>query len=97
MIMGYINVGARIKYNGANVATKTALRAALSQDPTAIEFYGTSPFTPFQGTACDIQLGDSLTVTGPDPYTARKWGANITKDADQNIIMDGKKIKPVSS
>lgn len=102
--MSYINVGARpaIHATGPNglrpkqIKTKKALRELLSQDLTSVEFYGTSPFTPFRGTVQDIQSGTVLTVTGPDPYTARKWGASITIDAGGNIIMDGKKIKPAS-
>lgn len=101
MIMSYINVGARYTKDGTDVPTKKALREALSQDLASVEFYGTSPFTPFLGHVGNISEGQTvLSVCGPNPYTKRAWWSNI-KMKDGKVYMDDKAIKqaerPVSS
>jgi hypothetical protein len=74
--MSYINVGAT-DTAGQWIPTKKALKALLSQDPSSVNFEGTSHFTPFSGTVADLAKGVTLVVTGPDPLHRRNWGANI--------------------
>lgn len=72
----YINVGAR-DLDGNWIKTKKALKAALSQDPASVVFTGTSPMSPFEGTAQVAILGTVLSVCGPDPYARRNWYAKV--------------------
>ncbi len=82
--MPYVNVGVTI--NGERPARKKALRDAMESDPdtvlfdnTAVEL-GADKRTHFRGdeVLTDLKDGTTLTVTGPDPYTDRKWYASVT-------------------
>lgn len=77
--MRFVNVGALIK--GQNVKSKKALREALATSPETVTFYATGLGEPEQikGDELPARLadGDKLTAVGPDPYTERRWYAQI--------------------
>ncbi|MFJ1700443.1 hypothetical protein ACIOHC_36230 [Streptomyces sp. NPDC088252] len=78
--MGYINVGAYI--DGERPKTKKALTDALANNPGSVRFDRTSPLDGSDGKAIAgdaIPETDTLTVTGPDPYTSRKWYASVKR------------------
>lgn len=75
--MAYINVGA--KSDIYDVRSKAALKQLVKDNDRGLTFYGTSDFSPFNGGIADIPEGVKLTVTGPNPYTDRKWYATVTK------------------
>lgn len=82
--MSYINVGATIKdeFGVTNdCPTKAALKRAIKESPETVTFYSTSPMGPqFNGKADDMPEEHSLIVAGPNPYTSRKWFANVKRD-----------------
>lgn len=93
MIMSYVNVGALV--TGRPVPTKKALKEALSQDLTSVEFYSTSHMGPqHNGPVTELTPGVVLTVCGPDPERKRNWWASVKIDAAGQVFMDDKKIKP---
>lgn len=82
--MTYINVGAFV--NGTRPKAKKALREALANAPETVLFDQTAlpTFAPatVAGTvrATEIPTGVTLSVVGPDPFTARRWYASVTRD-----------------
>lgn len=79
--MSYVNVGV------IGISTKSALKAAVKANPSAVRFYGTSPMGPqFSGPATDIPEGTTLTVVGPDPYRSRKWFASVKRTAKGIVV-----------
>jgi hypothetical protein len=82
--MAYINVGARV--SGVRPASKAALRRALKEAPASVAFDGTSALGPqFDGGVEELSEDITLSVCGPDPYTSRKWWANVARKADGSI------------
>lgn len=80
--MAYINGGVE------GATTKKALVEALKADPSAVFFYSTSPMgAQFSGPVSGMPDGVVLAVCGPDPYTSRKWHANIIKGADGTPVL----------
>lgn len=79
--MNYINVGAGDISTNKGFPTKKALKDEITANPTNVWFYGTSDFTPFKGNATELVVGYKYQVTGPDPYTNRKWYATVEKTA----------------
>jgi hypothetical protein len=80
----YINTGAFV--NGSRPASKKALREAIKADPASVTFDSTSMMGARAGDvikadASDIGKGNTLSVTGPDPYTARNWYASVQVSA----------------
>jgi hypothetical protein len=81
--MPYINVGAYDTSGEGHVRfkSKKALREAMKESPGTVLFDSTE----LRGNYVDkvirgdeLPSGVHLTVTGPDPYTARKWYADIS-------------------
>lgn len=78
--MPNVNVGARGTTTGVRIATKKALKAALSDFEGAVTFDGTSPMGPqFYGTGEALEAGVKLAVVGPDPFTNRSWYATVER------------------
>jgi len=75
----YVNVGVSNRSDGTDIPTKTALKAAIAANPDNVVVYGTSDFSPFTGSADNLVIGVKYTVTGPNPYTSRKWYATVEK------------------
>jgi hypothetical protein len=66
----YINVGA--KYNGVDIPTKKRLKELCAAEPDKVFIYGTSDHV------LNLSSEYTYTVTGPNPYTSRKWYASLT-------------------
>jgi hypothetical protein len=76
------NTGAKVLHGDSDIPTKTALKAAIKADPTNVVLYSTDAFGPNRGKRYLLDLlviGDKYTVTGPNPYTSRKWYATVEK------------------
>lgn len=75
--MSYVNVGAWV--DGKRPKTKKALKEALASSPADTVFDPTSTFdqqlSNLDGTK--IPAGVRLQVTGPCPFTSRKWYATV--------------------
>ncbi len=85
----FVNVGARSKSTLEDYKTKKALRDAMQQNPADVELYETSVFGG--GT---VITGDKVTspgvkysVTGPNPFTSRKWYATIERTKNGNTTV----------
>jgi hypothetical protein len=83
----FVNVGVKHRSDGSDIPTKRALLGALSTNPDDVVVYGTSDFQPFTGSAADLDIGVKYSVTGPNPYTNRKWYATMQKTADGRITL----------
>lgn len=79
--MAWINTGAYV--NGKRPHTKSTLRKALADNPGSVTFDVTSQLGPRAGEEItpDAIGADKLSVTGPDPYTARSWHATVSVSA----------------
>jgi hypothetical protein len=75
----YVNVGAGRVSDNRDFLTKKALKDEIAVNPTNVWIYGTSGFTPFKGNVTELVIGDKYQVTGPNPYTCRKWYATVEK------------------
>lgn len=75
----YVNVGAKSKSDGSAFKTKKALKEAIAANPDDVVIYGTSGFSPFTGSADNLEEGVKYSVCGPNPYTDRKWYATVEK------------------
>jgi hypothetical protein len=81
----YFNCGA----SGPNgrFRTKKALRDQLAADAAEVYFDGTAP--PFQTAegyrANELPEGLRFQVTGPDPYTSRRWYATVVRQSDGSV------------
>lgn len=77
--MAWINVGAFI--NGERPRSKKQLKEIMLATPQNVKFDATSMMEVGRTIRGDeLPVGDKLTVTGPDPYSNRKWYATVTDD-----------------
>lgn len=75
----YQNVGAR-KSDTTDIPTKKALKELIAQTPENVILYSTDAFGANAGRtwkADKLDIGRKYTVTGPNPYTSRKWYATV--------------------
>lgn len=82
----YANVGVQDNRTGTDIPTKAALKRAIAEDPTQIRVYSTDAmqFNTFSGKSDILPNWDKslkLSVTGPNPYTARNWYSTIEFNA----------------
>lgn len=87
----YVNVGARDFTTKEDYPTKAALKRAIMDKPDNVEFYGTSaiPGTMLDtGTVDMLGKGVKYSVTGPNPYTSRKWYATVEIKANGTIYVN---------
>lgn len=76
------NVGVTTSSLKADIPTKKALKTFSAEMPESVEFYSTDAFGPNRGkvwNSGNLVVGDKYTVTGPNPYTSRKWYATVEK------------------
>jgi len=88
--MAYVNAGAYV--NGIRPASKKALKEAIRDAPGTVHFdctdaYGTHAGYNIPAEAEKIGKQDTIQVTGPDPYTARKWYAAVSVNAKGTITV----------
>jgi len=75
--MAYIEVHATLD-GITDISTKKALKALVNSDASSrLCFEAVSPFNQFSGGLDKITEGTTLQVTGPNPWNARNWYANI--------------------
>lgn len=79
--MGYINVGAHIE--GRDPKSKKELKQRVEVEPHTVSLYTTSAFDSYFNLSVPHLDDGKYSVTGPNPYDARKWYATIE-------IRDGK-------
>jgi hypothetical protein len=77
----YYNCGAENAVTGERYPSKKAMKEALAAEPAAVYFDGTAPaFQSVQGYRGDeLPEGVKLVVIGPNPYTSRRWDANVER------------------
>lgn len=76
------NTGAKHDSDSSDIPTKKALKALIASDPAEVRIYSTDAFGPNyrkEWNSDNLVVGDKYTVTGPNPYTSRKWYATIEK------------------
>lgn len=77
----FINVG--VYSDNKRVATKTALKRMVRENPELLRFDQTSAFANHHPLILTIEYLLSLSkqvtfsVVGPDPFSDRKWYANV--------------------
>jgi len=84
----YVNVGASDRATNVDFPTKTALKQRMGVSPGSVEFYATTEIGPDKGKwykGNDLPVGVRFSVTGPNPYTSRKWYATVEKLANGTI------------
>lgn len=75
--MSYVQGGAAFP---GTKNTKTALKAAIKEDPSKVRLYCTSEMGPqFSDTADKLPEGVTFNVVGPDPYRRRDWYASVKR------------------
>jgi len=78
--MPFVNVGAYV--SSKRPASKKALKEAVKNAPDTVVFDATSMYdTRSSYSPTDIPNGTTLSVTGPDPFTNRKWYASVKLNA----------------
>jgi hypothetical protein len=85
---GYVNVGVRDVNNNSDIPTKKELKGRIDTYPAKVELYATDAMTANAGLswiADDLPVGVRFSVTGPNPYTSRKWYATVEKLANGTI------------
>lgn len=87
--MGYVNVGA-IDRDGKRFKTKKAMKEAIESEfelGSRVGFDQTamlhSAQVPEVCTLGDLPEGVILSVVGPDPYSDRRWYANVERKGDK--------------
>lgn len=73
----YVNVGAKYNADKTDIPTKAALKAEIKANPANVYMYPTSDFAGLPGTLDIMEKGVKYSVTGPNPYTSRKWYATV--------------------
>lgn len=85
----YQNVGARSAgVYELDIPTKKVLKQAIVTDPTRVILYSTDAFGANAGkrwNGDNLEIGVRYSVTGPNPYTSRKWYATVEKLANGTI------------
>lgn len=81
----YVNGGA-FDYDGMDFRSKKAFREAVAADPSRVELYDTS-YVGARDPIVAANLPEDLVwhVTGPNPYTSRKWYANVSRNAKGQV------------
>lgn len=83
--MSYVTVGVICVANGSDIRTKKDLKTLITENPTNVRVYSTSDFHRFDDTVDNLVMGVKYSVTGPNPYTSRKWYATLEKLANGTI------------
>jgi hypothetical protein len=77
--MQYINCGALDAVTRERITRKKRLRELAASEPAQLLFDPTSIFDRQGAIRGDtVPPGGTLSVCGPDPYTNRRWWAQVT-------------------
>lgn len=83
--MQYVNGGVYWGQGYTPVSTKKALREAVAIGKR-VYFYGTSELGPrYEGYLDEVPVGVSLSVVGPNPYTNRRWYAQVSRSKEGKV------------
>jgi hypothetical protein len=88
LIMRYINGGVTAIDPASPVKTKKALRDAAKAGGEDVVFYSTAAEwfgSQWEGRLSEIPEGVSLSVVGPDPYTSRRWYAQVSRSKEGKV------------
>lgn len=80
----YINVGVRDRLSLLDIPSKRVLKAQIAENGQLVQLYCTDAFGENSGKtwkADELPLWVKFSVTGPNPYTSRKWYATIENTA----------------
>ncbi len=66
--------------------TKKAMKEAIASDPSSVSLEATSVFGNEYGGLVSEAPDGTYTVVGPDPYTNRKWYANIVVSGERITV-----------
>lgn len=84
----YVNVGALDISGDKDFPTKASLKELFRSHPYLVVLYTTSALEPRKEyTSDDLDIGVKYSVTGPNPYTNRKWYATVEKLQDGRITV----------
>lgn len=61
--------------------SKKEVKEVAAADPSRIVVENTSLYGGFEGGANGLEVGESITFVGPDPYTDRAFFGTITRTA----------------
>jgi len=83
------NVGVRsMGVYDLDIPTKKELKRQITETPERVQVYSTDAFGENRGKtwkADNLVIGVKYSVTGPNPYTSRKWYATVEKLANGTI------------
>ena len=82
--MTWINGGVKDQATKRRFPTKAALKKALRERPQDVIFDDINARNPIltQPLSDVVTPEVSVTITGPDPYTDRRWYAAVSRRAD---------------
>lgn len=76
------NVGVNLRPGFSDIPTKAALKRLFADTPENAHLYSTDAIGPNRDKTWfgdNLVIGVKYSVTGPNPYTSRKWYATIEK------------------
>lgn len=84
----WVNVGVRDKSTKADIPTKAALKRAIAVMSGDIELYETTMGKEhITYDLYNLVSYVNYTVTGPNPYTSRKWYATVSIDLKSGHVV----------
>jgi len=83
--MSWIEVEAFCE-NGTRPKTKKQLKEDVAAGKR-IDLISVSPFNNFAGATPDLQPGTRLTLAGPNPWSDRRWYAQILVNKDGKVVV----------
>jgi len=87
-VANYVNVGALDISGDLDFPTKSALKELFRTHPELVVLYTTSALEPTKEYKSDeLDIGVKYSVTGPNPYTNRKWYATVEKTPNGKITV----------
>jgi len=82
----FVNAGAKLQKDYSDIPTKKALKESLRDNPGNVVIYTTSELSAKEShNGARLPIGNKYQVTGPNPYTSRKWYATVEKLANGTI------------
>lgn len=74
--------------NGERPKSKKQMKEAIMEDASRVRLEATSLFgNDYDGPVSEMPVGRMAFVVGPDPYTSRKFYANIERLANGKIVV----------
>jgi len=88
--MSYITAGVTMVADGTEFASKKAFKEQLGKEPSEVLFTNTSHGigpgdAEYRGSELDPAL--AYQVTGPNPYTNRKWFARVEVKNGKPVVV----------